>query len=138
MTGETDLSVLIKKMTPELNPGVYVFCVIDEINQPDYTSAIGWFREKEGITIILPKQKADVLGLQYSFTAAWITLSVHSSLEAKGLTAAFSSALTKADISCNVVAAYHHDHLFVPVDDAEKAIKALKHLAENYQENLGV
>jgi hypothetical protein len=138
MTGETDLSVLIKNMTPELIPGVYVFCTIDEINQLDYTSAIGWFREKEGITVILPKQKADLLGLQYSFIASWITLNVHSSLEAKGLTAAFSSALTKADISCNVVAAYHHDHIFVPVDDAEKAIKALRHLAENHQQRLGV
>jgi hypothetical protein len=138
MTGETDLSVLIKNMTPELNPGVYAFCVVNEINPLDLTSAIGWFREKEGITLILPKQQADALGLQYSFIASWITLNVHSSLEAKGLTAAFSSALTKAEISCNVLAAYHHDHIFVPVDDAEKAMKALRHLAGNPQESWGV
>jgi hypothetical protein len=138
MTGETDLSILIKNMTPELNPGAYVFCVVDEINPLDHTSAIGWFREKEGITLILPRQQADALGLQYSFIASWITLKVHSSLAAKGLTAAFSSALTKADVSCNVLAAYHHDHIFVPVDDAEKAMKALRHLAGNPQESWGV
>ena len=58
----------------------------------------------------------------------WITLDVHSSLEAVGLTAAVSAALAEENISCNVVAAYYHDHLFVPVADAERAMETLMRL----------
>jgi hypothetical protein len=45
-----------------------------------------------------------------------------------GLTAAFSRALGEADISCNVIAAAYHDHIFVPVDDAPRAMDALSAL----------
>jgi hypothetical protein len=55
-------------------------------------------------------------------------LTVHSSLEAVGLTAAVSKALTEANISCNVVAAYYHDHIFVPVKDAKQAMRVLEKL----------
>ncbi|MNG35746.1 hypothetical protein D3C84_1225580 [compost metagenome] len=61
--------------------------------------------------------------------AAWITLQVHSSLAAVGLTAAFASALGQANISCNVIAGYHHDHLFVAQADAERALAVLRQLA---------
>jgi uncharacterized protein len=61
--------------------------------------------------------------------AAWITLTVHSALEAVGLTAAFSKALADVNISCNVVAGYYHDHIFVPQQDAEKAMAVLESLA---------
>jgi hypothetical protein len=69
------------------------------------------------------------LGLAYTQIFAWITLTVHSSLEAVGLTAAFSRALTEAGISCNVVAAYYHDHIFVPTRDAGQAMQVLKNLS---------
>ena len=69
------------------------------------------------------------MGMDYSFVASWITLTVHSSLEAVGLTAAFSNALAGAGISCNVIAAYHHDHIFVPVHSTEKAMAALQSLS---------
>ena len=58
-----------------------------------------------------------------------ITLKVHSSLEAIGLTAAMSRALMEAGISANVVAAYYHDHIFVPAADAERAVEALRQLS---------
>ena len=61
--------------------------------------------------------------------AAWITLEVHSSLAAVGLTAAFAGALAQANISCNVIAGYYHDHLFVARDDAERALSTLRALA---------
>jgi uncharacterized protein len=84
--------------------------------------------EKEGVTVILPKEKADAMNMPYSAIYAWITLTVHSSLEAVGLTAAVAKSLTEADISCNVVAAFYHDHIFVPVKDAERAMNALQKL----------
>lgn len=118
-------------MTPLLQEGEYVFCTVADPGQIDLRDVIGTFREKEGITLILPRETADRLQLAYTYIAAWITLTVHSSLEAVGLTAAFSAALAKAGISCNVVAAYYHDHIFVPVADADKAIQALKALTIN-------
>lgn len=128
MSGITDISTLLKHMTPQLHEGEYVFCTVNNPGQINLQDIIGTFREKEGTTLILAREIADRLQLPYTYIAAWITLTIHSSLEAVGLTAAFSTALAKAGISCNVVAAYYHDHIFVPAADAEKAIQALKTL----------
>ena len=87
-------------------------------------------KETEGITIILNKEAAERLKLEYPFIASWITLTVHSCLDAVGLTYSFSKALTKENISCNVVAGYYHDHLFVDKKDAEKAMATLHKLSE--------
>src|ERR1051325_7145751 len=113
MTGETDLQTLLREMKPEQNDGEYVFCIVDSIENATVLNPICFFQEQEAITVILSKQQADDDALPYSAICAWITLTVHSSLEAVGLTAAVSKALTKANISCNVVAAYYHDHIFV-------------------------
>ena len=123
MTGETKLDVLLKTMKPFHNQGDYVFCTTTKkINIED---VIMLFKENEGTTIILTKETADLLELPYSFIAAWITLTAHSSLAASGFTAAFSAALAKGGISCNVVAAFYHDHIFVGRDDVEKAMEIL-------------
>jgi len=129
MPGKTNLSELLKTMRPKLNDGEYVFCTIAPTQTIDQKYIIGSFKEAEGLTVILEKKVADELNLNYSYVSSWITLTVHSSLEAAGLTAAFSNALAKEGISCNVVAAYYHDHIFVDKKDADKAIKALKKLA---------
>lgn len=131
MSGITDISTLLKHMTPQLHEGEYVFCTVSDPGQINLQDIIGTFREKEGTTLILSRETADRLQLPYTYIAAWITLTIHSSLEAVGLTAAFSTALAKAGISCNVVAAYYHDHIFVPAADAEKAIQVLKALTIN-------
>jgi uncharacterized protein len=125
MSGETDLAKLLQNMKPERNPGEYVFCVLDTYEQAASLTPVCMFEEKEGVTAILPKEQADALSLNYSVVCAWITLTVHSSLEAVGLTAAVSRALAEENVSCNVVAAYYHDHLFVPVEDGGRAVEAL-------------
>jgi len=130
MAGETNITTLLKTMRPILNEGEYVFCTVDASQTIDQTIIIGSFKEKEGLTLVLEKSVADNLKLNYSYIAAWITLTVHSSLEAIGLTAAFSNALAKDGISCNVVAAYYHDHIFVAKDDAEKAMVVLDRLSK--------
>ncbi len=86
------------------------------------------FREEEGITLILKKNDADRLGLPYDYEASWISLQQETELDMVGLTARFSQALAENGISCNVVAAYHHDHLFVAVSDAQTAIETLESL----------
>ncbi|WP_426671482.1 ACT domain-containing protein [Mucilaginibacter sp. McL0603] len=130
MSGETNIESLLKNMTPKLNEGEYVFCTVPSVAEINMADVIGAFKEDEGWTIILNKELADKQGYKYSYVAAWITLTVHSSLEAVGLTAAFSSALAKHFISCNVVAAYYHDHIFVAQKDAEKALNVLKELSQ--------
>jgi len=126
MSGETDLRKLLQNMKPERNPQEYVFCLVDSYERAVRLQPLCMFREKEGFTVILPRQQADQEAFSYSAVCAWITLTVHSSLEAVGLTAAVSKDLTEANISCNIVAAYHHDHLFVPIADAEKAMEILR------------
>lgn len=131
MTGEKDLDKLLKNMKPVLNEGDYVFCTTNDAKQINLTDAVLIFKEQEGVTLILEKQTADKLQLKYSFVAAWITLTVHSSLAAVGLTAAFSKVLTEENISCNVIAGYFHDHIFVDTKDAEKAMAVLNRFSEN-------
>lgn len=130
MPGEKDLSLLLQHMQPTLNPGEYVFCTLPALTDLPLAQIISFFKETEGYTIILPRATADELLLQYSFVAAWITLTVHSALDAVGLTAAFSNALGAAGISCNVVAAYYHDHIFVDLGDAEQAMAVLQKLSK--------
>jgi hypothetical protein len=130
MKGEKDLQQILKTLKPELHEGDYVFCSIHDNKEIKFEDVVGTFREKEGLTLVLKKEKADELNLQYSYVASWITLTVHSSLEAVGLTAAFASALSKEGISCNVIAAFYHDHIFVAKDDAVKAMEVLNHLTK--------
>lgn len=131
MTGTTDLSVLLATMEPELVAGEFVYCTVPASQLEDYLHLrpLALFHETEGLTLILPQDTANKAGLQASAPLRQITLKVHSSLEAVGLTAAFSHALTEAGISANVVAAYYHDHIFVPAIDAERAVEALRQLS---------
>ncbi|MFL1495332.1 ACT domain-containing protein [Pseudomonas antarctica] len=131
MAGETALATLLRSMSPQLNDGDYVFCTLPDNRIPEGCDVIGSFREREGLTLILKRQQAEQAGLAFDYIAAWITLNVHSALEAVGLTAAFAGALGKAGISCNVIAGYYHDHLFVGRSDAERALDVLRQLAAN-------
>jgi len=111
-------------MKPKHNLGEFVFYKTENLEQINLSQIIMTFKEEEeSITIIAEKGIAEKLNLDYSYVASWITLTVHSSLEAVGLTAAFSNALSKNGISCNVVAAYYHDHIFVDIKDTNKAME---------------
>ena len=126
-SGETDLATLLATMSPYLNGGSYVF--VQAEGTAGVEDAVVTVAEPEGLTLVLPRERADDLGLPYSFVASWITLQVHSALEAVGLTAAFSAALTGEGISANVVSGYFHDHLFVPEDRRDDAMRALRRLS---------
>lgn len=132
MAEERNLKELIRNMQPKLHPGEFVFTSQSTLATIPPEAIIGQFTEKEGITIIMEQSKADDLGLSYNYVASWITLTVHSSLDVVGLTAAFSTELAEHGISCNVVAAYYHDHIFVAKENSERALRVLTELAENY------
>jgi uncharacterized protein len=130
MGGETNLTELLKNMQPHLQEGEYVFCTKTNLTGLDISRFVLLFKESEGFTLVMKKETADSLNLPYSGTFSWISLTVHSSLQAVGLTAAFSTALAKEGISCNVVAAYYHDHIFVETKNAEKALQILQELSK--------
>lgn len=128
-SGEADLDTLLAGLAPLLRSPEYVFCSVPLSAAVDVaTSALATFREEEGMTLVLERKAADDAGLDYGPTMRCITLQVHSSLEAVGLTAAVSSALAQAGISANVIAAYHHDHVFVPASRADDAMRVLNSL----------
>ncbi|MEA3116078.1 MAG: uncharacterized protein QOG58_5877 [Caballeronia sp.] len=126
-----DLNTLLASMSPELQPGVYVYATVPFAYDLGNIVPLATFREREGLTIIVEEREALKAGIDPLFRAAWITLTVHSDLQAVGLTAAFATALGKANVSCNVVAAAYHDHIFVPMESAEAAMVALQQLQLN-------
>jgi len=128
MPSDNHTHKLIRNVQPYLNPGRYVFINLEDTDAVPLNAAICIFREKEGITCVLEQQIADDLHLSYAFIAGWITLNVYSSLEAVGLTARVSSALAAEHISCNAMAAFHHDHIFVPFQHVDKAMALLRKL----------
>jgi len=133
MSGITDLDRLLAEMEPQLREGTFVFCTVppDQAGPLLHLKPVGTFLEAEGLTLILPEEAAAENGVERSAPMRMITLAVHSSLEAVGLTAAVAGALTRAGISANVVAAYHHDHIFVPAADADRALQTLKAVSRN-------
>ncbi|MGR5387881.1 ACT domain-containing protein [Vibrio crassostreae] len=131
MAAITDLDLLLKSMSPEFIDGSYVFCTVGG-GLADYVqlNPISTFREKEGLTLVLKEEVATKAQLDFDGVFSLITLSVHSSLEAVGLTAAFATKLGSYGISANVIAGFYHDHIFVQKDKAEAAMSALREFSE--------
>ena len=120
---------MIAQMNPVLDSTTYCFAVITPNIAPvALGSAIATFREAEGVSAIIPFDLAVELG-EAGPEFSRITLQVHSDLTGVGLTAAVSTVLAASDIACNVVAAFHHDHVFVPIARAEEALLLLHDLA---------
>jgi hypothetical protein len=131
MLGETNLTVLLASMSPVLLDDEYVFCSVQgQYGDYQTLSPLATFRESEGLTLVLTKAAAIEGGLSFESVFKAITLTVHSSLDAVGLTAAVANKLTEKGISANVIAAYYHDHIFVQTEKAALAIEALNELSK--------
>ena len=132
-----DLDRLLAEMDPVLSEEAYVFLSVGHDEAAEWTARLAplaTFREAEGTTLIVESKSAHAHGFDAAPAMRMITLTVHSSLEAVGLTAAVATCLAQAGISANVVAAYHHDHVFGPEADAEAALKALRQLQQRYRD----
>lgn len=128
MTGELDLDKCLASLAPQMMRSEFVFCSIPDATYGDFVELrpVASFREAEGLTLVVDKTVADKSGLAYDAVFRGITLNVHSSLEAVGLTAAVAAKLAENGISANVIAAFFHDHIFVPSEKADRALSALK------------
>lgn len=118
---------MISGMSPELRPGRFVFVSTTDAGlvaalSPD---ALSVFREDEGLSLLVPVETAVARGLPVDQPMRCITLCVYSSLGGVGLTAAVSTALAEHAIPCNMIAAFHHDHLCVPDALAQQAMDVL-------------
>jgi uncharacterized protein len=118
----------MKPLDPVLNPGAHVFVSLPPGVTIEPASVIASIQEPEGLTVVMREADAQERGLRALYRCAWITLSLNSDLEAVGLTAMFATALANIGISCNVIAGAYHDHIFVPVDQAEQALSELRRL----------
>ncbi len=134
MSGETNLSKLLAGLEPALDPVPYVFAVLERgITLPAGITPLATFAEDEGLTIVAPADEWRATGHTASAGYARLTMMVHSSLEAVGMTAAMATALTEAGISANVIAAYYHDHIFVPWYRRHDALAAIRALAARHR-----
>ncbi|MEM9133004.1 MAG: ACT domain-containing protein [Actinomycetota bacterium] len=131
MAGETDLTAILDGLTVARRPGRFTVVTLADGAAPPSLAEPGIeavMAETEGTTVVVAVAEAEARGWRVDYVAAWLTIEIHSSLEAVGLTAAVSTALAAEGIPANVLAAYHHDHLLVPADKADRAIEALHRL----------
>ncbi len=129
-TGETDLGHMLASLTVTRRPGRFTVTTIDPATPLMLGEGIeAVVSESEGVTVVATTDAARSRGWPIGFEAVWLTLDVHSSLEAVGLTAAFAKVLADDGIACNVIAGYFHDHLLVPADRAEDAERCLRALS---------
>lgn len=118
-----DTDAMIAGMHPDLQPGEFAFVVWPE-DKPWPKGTQASCVEDEGLSLIVPISAAP----EGAVAMRCITLQVHSSLEGVGLTAAVSSALAGDGIPANMVAGYHHDHVYVPSGCSQDAMRILQDL----------
>jgi len=116
-------------MSPAIDPHEWVFCRLDATYDVASLRPLLVFHEREATTVLITRDTAESHELPFAFPSRRITARVHSSLDAVGFLAAMTDALARYAIPVNVVSAFYHDHLFVPVDRAEEALRILNGLS---------
>jgi len=116
---------MLSTLAVERRPGRFTYVAVEDPAPEVVALAHAVVTEGDSTTLVLAVESAERAGLPVTIEMAWLTLQVHSSLEAVGLTAAVSARLAARGIACNVIAGYHHDHLLVPIARADDAIAAL-------------
>ena len=133
MSGETELKRLLQSMQPQLLADDYVFISIENARYGELSELKpkAMFMESEGMTLVVPETLALQHGYYYESVFQCITLQIHSSLDAVGLTAAFATQLAGCGLSANVIAGFYHDHIFVQKNQAKIAVEALNALVKD-------
>ena len=131
---ESDLSTLLATLSLKRHDGVWRFESIPSdqaswaelVHLRNVKNIAMLFQETEGLTVITGAEDDTPAENQW----AWLELSVFSDLQAVGFLAKVAEALSLANIPCNAVAAFHHDHIFVPLERANDAIEAIEALRD--------
>jgi hypothetical protein len=126
-----DLDEMLAQLSVSRRPGRW--CMVSDMTVPAGMAVAATIAEDEGTTNVVSVSDAEKLGARPEFVAAWLTVEVHSALGAVGLTAALATALATENIACNVLAGYHHDHLLVPIEKADRAIAVLEALRDSHR-----
>jgi hypothetical protein len=135
--GERSLAKLLQTLTTTLHDDTFVFATLKtESSLPPLSEIRLFFRELEGITVIVTLKYAKSTGLDYFFPCKMITLNVTSSLEAVGFMAVIASRLATKDMGVNPVSGFYHDHIFVPVGREQDALETLEDLAREKQKEV--
>ncbi len=116
---------MLASLSVQQRPGVFTYIAVEVPTPGLLAAAHAVVKEGKLTTVVLPVEAATRSGQPIVVRLAWLTLTVQSSLDAVGLTAAVSGKLAAIDVPCNVLAGYHHDHLLVPTERAADAIAAL-------------
>ena len=130
MTGLLNLNEILQSLEPIVLSDEYVYCTVPSDRSIDWLQAnpLALIREAEGMTLIVTAQSAKALSLQHIGSYRCISLTVHSSLESVGLTAAVSAALASHQIPANMLAGYFHDHILVPAETVNLALEIIRGL----------
>jgi len=123
--GETDVDAMLATLAVQRRPGVFAYIAVQVPTPGLLAAAHAMVKEGRLTTVVLPVDAAERAGQAADAQFAWLTLTVQSSLDAVGLTAAVSARLAAIGIPCNVLAGYLHDHVLVPVDRVDDAIDVL-------------
>ena len=131
MAGLENIHQLLSEMAPVMGPEEYIFATIPGANYADLASLspLASFLENEGLSLVIERSVAEKAQIPFDTLFMKISLQVHSSLDAAGLTAAISNALSEQGVSANIIAAFYHDHVFVPSARAQEALGILKSLS---------
>ncbi|MAS12569.1 MAG: hypothetical protein CMH69_04635 [Nitratireductor sp.] len=132
-----DRHSMLSGLTPVLSEGIYVFCSVprQDTSETLLKDALCVFKEEEGTTLVVSLQSARAHGFDTDMPMRRIVLGVYSALDGVGLTASVATALAEEGIPCNVIAAFHHDHVFVPEQLAEKALSVLHDVQQRAEVN---
>lgn len=132
-----DRASMIGGMTPVLHDGNHIFCTTDDaaLATRCLPIALAMLREAEGVSFVLPMGDARRLGFDCTLPMVRIGLAVYSALDGVGLTAAVATVLADRSIPCNMIAGYHHDHVFVPADCAQEAFDTLQDLSRRERDD---
>lgn len=136
--GERDLSTLLGSLSPWLDPERYWFCRLSAGAVPAELTILARVDEDEGVTLVVPAAAAERAGLEATFVACRIVLTVHSDLAAVGMMAAVATALAERAVPCNVFAGIYHDHLFVAPEEAPRAMAALEEVQASAQSGVRI
>jgi hypothetical protein len=135
--GERALDRLLATIAPLLDEPIWAFCPTPAGGLPAGLRPLMVFHEAEGGTLVVEAEAARRAGLVVAWLGRRLTLAVHSDLAVVGFLAAVSSALARAGIACNAVAALRHDHLFVAPEDAERALLVLRDIEHRARTGTG-